>query len=64
MGFPGSSDDKESTCNMGDLFQLLAWEGPLDKGMPVHSNILMWRIPWTEELGRLQSMRPQRFGCN
>ena len=32
------------------------WEDPLKKGMTTHSNILAWRIPWTEEPGRLQSM--------
>ena len=31
-------------------------EGPPEKGMATHSSILVWRIPWTEELGRLQSM--------
>ena len=34
----------------------LGWEDPLDKGMAAHSSILAWRIPWTEELGRLHSM--------
>ena len=34
----------------------LAWEGPLEKGMATHSNILAWEIPWTEEPGELQSM--------
>ena len=34
----------------------LGWEGPLEKGMATHSSILVWRIPWTEEPGRLQSM--------
>ena len=33
----------------------LGWEDALEKGMATHSNILAWRIPWTEELGRLQS---------
>ena len=33
--------------------QSLGWEDPLEKGMATHSNILAWRIPWTEELGRL-----------
>ena len=33
---------------------------PLEKGMSTHSSILTWRIPWTEELGRLQSMVLQR----
>jgi len=39
--------------------QSLDWEDPLEKGMAVHSSILAWRIPWTEEPGRLQSMRSQ-----
>ena len=34
----------------------LVWEDPLEKGMATHSSILAWRIPWTEEPGRLQSM--------
>ena len=33
----------------------LVWDGPLEKGMATHSSILAWRIPWTEEPGRLQS---------
>ena len=37
-------------------------EDPLEKGMAVHSRILAWRIPWTEEPGRLQSMGSQRVG--
>ena len=36
--------------------QSLDWEDPLQKGMAIHSNILAWGIPWTEEPGRLQSM--------
>ena len=40
--------------------QSLGWEDPLEKGMATHSVILAWRIPWTEELGRLQSMGLQR----
>ena len=34
--------------------QPLGWDDPLEKGMATHSNVLVWRIPWTEELGRLQ----------
>ena len=34
--------------------QPLGWEDPLEKGMATHSNVLVWRIPWTEEPGRLQ----------
>ena len=40
----------------------LAQEDPLEKGMATHSNILAWRIPWTEEPGELQSMGLQRAG--
>ena len=34
----------------------LGWEEPLEKGMAIHSSILAWRIPWTEEPGGLESM--------
>ena len=34
----------------------LGWEDPLEEGMATHSSILVWRIPWTEQPGRLQSM--------
>ena len=37
----------------------LGWEDPLEKEMATHFSILAWRIPWTEEPGRLQSMRLQ-----
>ena len=36
--------------------QSLGWEDLLEKGMVTHSSILAWRIPWTEEPGRLYSM--------
>ena len=38
----------------------LGQEDPLEKEMATHSSILAWRIPWTEEPGRLQSMGSQR----
>ena len=38
----------------------LGWKDPLEKGTTTHSSILAWRIPWTEEPGRLQSMGFQR----
>ena len=34
----------------------LGWEDPLEKEIAIHSSILAWRIPWTEEPGGLQSM--------
>ena len=40
--------------------QSLGWEDLLEKEMATHSSILAWRIPWTEEPGRLQSMGSQR----
>ena len=48
---------KESACNEGDL----GWEDPLENGMATHSSIA-WRIQWTKEPGRLQSMGLQRVG--
>ena len=42
--------------------QSMGGEDPLEKGMVTHSSILSWRIPWTEELGGLQSMGLQRVG--
>ena len=39
--------------------QLLGWEDPLQKGMATHSSIVGWRIPWTEEPGRLRSTGSQ-----
>ena len=44
--------------------QSLGREDPLEKEMATHSCILAWEIPWTEELGRLQSMGLQRVECN
>ena len=41
-------------------FRSLAWEDPLENRMATHSSILAWKIPWTEEPGRLQSMGSQR----
>ena len=54
-----------------DRVQSLGWEGPLEKEivtyskeMTTHSSILAWKIPWTEEPGRLQSMGSQRVGLD
>ena len=40
----------------------LGQEDPLEKGMATHFSIVAWRIPWTEQLGGLQSMELQRVG--
>ena len=44
--------------------QSLGQEDPLEKGMAIHSSILAWRIPWTEEPSDLQSTRLQRVRHN
>ena len=40
----------------------LGWGDPLEKEMASHSSVLAWEIPWTEELGGLESMGLQRVG--
>ena len=44
--------------------QSLGWEDSLEKGIATYSNILAWRIPWTEEPGGLKSMGSQRVRHN
>ena len=51
--------EMQETC-----VQSLGWKDPLEKEMAIHSNILAWKIPWTEEPGRLQSTGSQRVGYN
>ena len=55
-GFPGGSDGKESTCNVGDPGLTPGSGKSPGEEMATHSSILAWKIPWMEELGRLQSM--------
>jgi len=55
--------DKESACNAGDAGDAglsLGWEDPMEEEMATHSSTLIWKIPWTEEPCRLQSMGLQR----
>ena len=69
-GASNSADKTQLSCNWASLVaqmvknlpaiqetwvRSLGWEDPLEKEMATHSNILAWRIPWTEEPGRLQS---------
>ena len=42
--------------------QSLGREDPLEKEMAIHSSTIAWKIPWTEEPDRLQSMGSQRVG--
>ena len=64
MGFPGGSDGKDSSGKQETEVRSLGWEDPLEKDMATHSSILVWRIPWTKEPGRPQTMGLQRVGHN
>ena len=64
IDFPGGSDGKASVCNAGDLVSIPGQEDILEKEMAIHSSTIAWKIPWTEEPGRLQSMGSQRVGHN
>ena len=71
LGFPDGSSGKEPTTSAGDIRDIRdkrthhqcrrhkrseGREDPLEESMATHSSILAWRIPWTEEPGRVQSM--------
>ena len=70
LGFPGGSvvkkkkDRKKKRKKIHLLMQKtqetrvksLSWEDPLEKGIATHSSILVWKIPWTEKPGGLQSL--------
>ena len=60
VGFSGGSVVKNLPAMKETWVQPLGQEDPLEKGMATHPSILAWRIPWTEEPGRLQSMGSQR----
>ena len=63
-GLSGGSDGKESAWSAETWVLFLGREDPLEKEMVTHFSILVWRIPWTEEPGRLQSMWSQRSRQN
>jgi len=52
----------EETMMQETLVRSLGWEDPLEKEMAIHSNTIAWKIPWTEEPGRLQSTGSPRVG--
>ena len=60
IGFLDGSDSKEPVCSAGDPVKSLGQEDPVEKEMATHSGILTWKIPWTEEPDRLQSVGSQR----
>ena len=53
LGFPGGSVVKNPPAKQETQVQSLGQEDALEKGMAPRSSILAWRIPWTEELGKL-----------
>ena len=65
MGFPGGSDGK-AVRRLPTMWETqgrsLGREDPLEKEMAARSSTLAWKIPWTEEPGRPQSMGSQRVG--
>ena len=60
QGFPGGSDGKASTHNVGDPDSILGLGRSPGVGNGNHSSILAWKIPWTEEPGGLQFMGSQK----
>ena len=56
------SDSKVSVYMRETWVRALGWEDPLEKEMASHSSTVAWKIPWTEEPGKLQSMGWQRVG--
>ena len=64
LGFPSGSAVKNLPATQETWVRSLGLEDSLKEGMATHSSILAWRIPWTEEPGRLQSIVSQRVGCD
>ena len=62
MIFPDGSDGKASAAMRETRVWFLGWEDPVEKVMAPHSSTLAWKIPWTEEPGRLQSVGLLRVG--
>ena len=60
--FPGGSEGKASAYSVGDPGSIPGLGRSLKKEMAPHSSTLAWKIPWTEEPGRLHSMGSQRVG--
>ena len=59
-GFPGGIAVKNMPANVPDMGSIPGSGRSLEKEVAVHSSVLAWEIPWTEEPGRLQSMGSQR----
>ena len=59
---PQGLTSKESAYSAGDAGLIPGLEDPLEEEMATHPSILVWKIPWTEKPGGLQSMGSQRVG--
>ena len=64
MGFPGVSAVRSLPAAQEMQVQSLGWGDPLEEETATHSIIFARKIPWTEELDRLQSIGVQRVRCN
>ena len=62
VGSPCGAVVKNPPTMQETWLQSVGWEDPLEKEMATHSSILVWRIPWTEKPGGLQSIGSQRVG--
>ena len=62
LGFPGGSEMKNLPAVQETWVQSLGQKDPLEEKMAIYSSILAWKIPWTEEPGRLQFMGLERIG--
>ena len=64
MGFPGGAVAKNPTAMQQMQVRSLGQEDSLEEETATHTSILAWKIPWTEEPGRLQSKRLQKVAHN
>ena len=62
--YHGGNDNKRDLCLLSTLFHLEAPQELDEESMATHSSIVAWKIPWTEESGRLQSLGSQRVRHN
>ena len=62
MGFPGGSGVKNPPDNAGDVGSIPGSERSPEKEVATHTSILAWKSQWTEEAGRLQTVRSKREG--
>ena len=62
FGFLGGSEVENPPANAGDASSITEAGRSLEREMSIHSSIVAYKIPWAEELGRLQSMGSQRVG--